>query len=179
MSILAKKQGAMRLIGYALIFLGAVLSLVFDLFLLNSCQLPFITLSIVIPWILFIFCEKFQKDLLMENYLYWFLFLVIYTFGLYFMGIRFCTSQTTLLPFIFLTTSNLMAWICWHVSISIYKIRKCIFLISGIYYCVISLIFRIIPLNINIIPLILIAGGMVVIILAELKMKKKGLLNYI
>ncbi len=179
MSILAKKQGAMRLIGYGLLFLGAVFTLVFDLVLLNSCQLPFVTLSILIPWIFFIFCEKLQKELLMDNYLYWFLFLVIYTFGLFLMGIITCTSQFTLLPFIFLTTSNIMAWICWHISISIYKIRKLIFIISGIYYCVISLIFRIIPLNISILPLILIAGGMVIIIVAELIMKKKGLLNYI
>ena len=179
MSILAKKEGAMRLIGYGLIFLGAVLSLIFDFVLLNSCLLPYITISIIIPWILFIISEKLQKELLMDNYRFWIFFLIFYTFGLYLLAIIFCTTQMTLFPFIFLTTSNLMAWICWHVSISIYKIRKRIFLISGTFYIVISLIFRIIPLKISIFPLILVFSGMIIIILAELKMKKKGLLNYI
>lgn len=179
MSILAKKEGAMRLAGYGLIFLGAIISLFLDFALLNYCALYFITISIIIPWIMFIFGEKLQKELIMDNFKYLIYFLILYTLGLYLIGIIFCTTQTTLLPFIFLTTSNLMAWICWHVSISIYKIRKYLFLISGIFYIIISIIYRVIPLITTTLPLILIVSGMGIIILAEYRMKKKGLLNYI
>jgi len=73
---------------------------------------------------------------------------------------------------------------CWHYALSIYKKEKLIFLLSGVISSIlvfikISIAILIIILLLAAISIILIILGIIAVIFAELRMKKKGLLNYV
>jgi hypothetical protein len=69
---------------------------------------------------------------------------------------------------------------CWHTSLSIYKKNKLIFIIGGFSSLVLIMLLWSSLKHVFIIGLSLTQlFGLLLIILAELIMKKKGLLNYI
>jgi hypothetical protein len=71
---------------------------------------------------------------------------------------------------------------CWHTSLSIYKKNKLIFIIGGFSSLVLIMLLWSSLKHVFIIGLSLLLTqlfGLLLIILAELIMKKKGLLNYI
>ena len=175
----------MRLVGSTLILIGFIFSIIIDIFLIFFCSLYYIDLAVIIPWIPFIISLKLENELVLENIQGFFTFLVMYSAGLIAIGVVLCTIQSLIFPFIFLIISNVLLLFCWHFSISIYKIKKLAFLICGISYCVVSLIFRSFPLILEggifsgLVSLVFVSAGMVLIIIAETQMRKKGLLNYI
>jgi hypothetical protein len=90
-----------------------------------------------------------------------------------------------MIKFVLIVSSNLLLIICWHFSLSIYKKKKLIFIFSGTGYCIITFILWLANfvsysfLVFILIPLVLVLIGILLIVVAELSMKKKGLLNYI
>ncbi|MFX1384224.1 MAG: hypothetical protein ACFFBP_17450, partial [Promethearchaeota archaeon] len=120
-----------------------------------------------------------------EKVLIFYIIIAIYSFII-------IVISTFIIPYVLgplqiaiLAISDILLIFCWHNALSIYKKEKIIFLIGGIGYLIISLIFRIssiiISLNLffKLVPIALVIFGIFLIIFAEIRMKKKGLLNYI
>ena len=183
MSIQGKKEGICRLTGTTLILIALVLSIFFNYFIINNLLLYLLFILIGIPpFILSIFL-KLEQDFIVKNSSKILLIIVTINITLIITAVFF--SSFLMIKFALIVSSNLLFVSCWHFSLSLYKKNKLIFIFSGLGYCIINLflLFANFILN-NLLfvilgPLLLALIGILLIILAELSMKKKGLLNYI
>ena len=169
MSILGKKEGICRLLGTTLILIGLILSIPFNYFILNNSLLYLLFILIGIPpFILSIFL-KLEQDFIVKNSSKILFIIVTINISLIITAVFF----------------NLLLISCWHLSLSLYKKNKLIFIFSGLGYCIINLFLWFANFILNnllvviLLPLLLALIGIMLIIVAELSMKKKGLLNYI
>jgi len=180
-SIKGKKEGLLRVLGMVLILISVLASIIFDFILLDLIAYV-ITIIVLIPWFLLIVVLKLEKDFFVDNMSKLFIGLGIYSAIIIIIGSIIGLSATLL--FIVAIISNILIIFCWHFALSIFKKEKIIFLIGGIGYCVLTTIFRVLlfiasNLLLGIAPLLLVALGIILIIIAEMRMKKKGLLNYV
>ncbi len=185
-NIQAKKESLMRILGMVLILFGLLITLILDyIFVMANLTLYLLILLIIIPWFLLIILLKLEKDFVVDNVIIFFIILCVYTIIIIFVAFSLSPNESTSLLFIMLVISDILLLICWHFAFSIYKKEKLIFLLCGIGYLIISAIFRVWPPVFNLIWIIklvpsgLVLLGIVSILFAELRMKKKGLLNYI
>jgi hypothetical protein len=184
-AIQAKKEGLMRIGGMVLILFGLILSIIFDSFLLNNVMLFSFVLLIVISWFVLIILLKLEKDFFVNNAVK--LSIILLALSVIFIIMDFFISSTdsNALYFAFLSISNILIVLSWHFALSIYKKQKIFFILGSVIFCIFTLIFRIGPLVIlfglflGLTPLLLVAFGICLIIIAEFRMKKKGFLNYI
>jgi len=183
MSIQGKKESICRLTGTTLILIGFVLSIPFNYFILNNSLLYLLFILIGIPpFILSIFL-KFEQDFIVKNSLK--ILFIIITINISLIIIAVFFNSFLMIIFALIVSSNLLLVSCWHFSLSIYKKRKLIFIFSGLGYCIINLFLWFTNFILNnlliviLLPLILALVGILLIIVAEFSMKKKGLLNYI
>jgi hypothetical protein len=181
-SIKGKKESLLRVLGMGLILIGLIASIIFDFFILST-TLYILTLVIFIPWFILIVLLKLEKDFFVDNMSK---FLIV--LGIFFVVIIIISmiiSPTNALVFVFLGISDILVLFCWHFALSIFKKEKLIFLLGGIIFSIITAIFRLsilitnIGLLLGVSSLLLIIIGMLAILLAEIRMKKKGLLNYV
>lgn len=182
MGIQAKGASLSRIVGMILILIGLILSFFFDFFIEISPFLIILLILIEVLWFTFSLCLKLERKFYIEHLYQIFLFLVGFSISLTLLGVLLNNLSSN--GFIFKIVSNLLIILCWHVCLSLYKNEKVIFLLSGFSYITLSLIYgiKILSLKIGgyaIIPLILIILGMLIIIISEILMKRKGLLNYI
>ena len=192
MSIQGKKEGTRRLKGSFLLLLTIIISISFDFFILNNSLLYLLFILICIPpFILSIFL-KLEQDFIVKHSPKILAIIAIIIISLVIIANIFIPSLMFL--FALVVSSNLLLISCWHFSLSLYKKHRLIFIFSGLGYCIIklflwfayfilniftySLLFHYLIVNI-LLPLILALIGILLIIVAELSMKKKGLLNYI
>ena len=180
-SIKGKKEGLLRVLGMVLILISVVASIIFDFFLLNL-TIYVLIMIVFIPWFILIVLLKLEKDFFVDNMSKLFIGLGIYSAIIIIIGT--IISIYGMLLFIAVIISNILIILCWHFALSIFKKEKLIFLIGGIGYCILTAIFRVIlfielNLILGIAPLLLVALGICLIIIAEMRMKKKGLLNYV
>jgi hypothetical protein len=185
MSLQAKKEGLLRLIGTALIIISFFPAIIFDLYvLLNTNSFIFDILTVVL-WILIVVCFKLEIDAIVDNVEKIIMPLLIYSLIMITAGAALSRGALASVSFIFLSISNVLFILCWQFSLSIYKKEKLAYLITGFGYIVITLLLRINALTTYLccfagpIPFILFIIGFSLIIVAEYSMKKKGLLNYI
>lgn len=185
MSIQAKKEGLLRLIGMICIVIAIGLNLIFD-FLITSCLPAYVILfSISIPWIAFIALMKLENEVIMEYLRYFYLFFIAYTIGLLIISRFACIPVGIYVNYLFIAGAYVLGLLTWHFSLSIFKIKKIVFLVFGIAYIVISLVFRMSLYNnagillFGIISIVFFSAGLGLVIFAEQIMKKKGLLNYV
>lgn len=180
-SIKGKKEGLLRVLGMVLILISVLASIIFDFFLLALITFV-LTIIVLIPWFVLIVLLKLEKDFFVDNMTKLFIGLGIYSAIIIIVGSIMGLSAELL--FIMAIISNILIMFCWHFALSIFKKEKLIFLIGGIGYCILTAMFRVllfIALNLllGIAPLLLVALGIILIIIAEMRMKKKGLLNYV
>ncbi len=180
-SIKGKKEGLLRVLGMVLILISILASIIFDFFLLALITFV-LTIIVLIPWFVLIVLLKLEKDFFVDNMAKLFIGLGIYSAIIIIMGL--IMGLSAVLLFITAMISNILIIFCWHFALSIFKKEKLIFLISGIGYCALTAIFRVllfIKLNLllGIVPLLLVGLGIILILIAEMRMKKKGLLNYV
>ena len=183
MSIQGKKEGICRLIGTTLIFIGLGLSIPFNYFILNNSLLYLLFILICIPpFILSVFL-KLEQDFIVKNSLK--ILFIIVTINISLIITAFFFSSFLMIAFALIVSSNLLLISCWHFSLSLYKKNKLIFIFSGLGYCIINLFLWFTNFVLNslffviLLSLLLVFIGITLIIVAELSMKKKGLLNYI
>ena len=183
MSIQGKKEGICRLTGTTLIFISLALSIVFNFFILNNLILYLILILINVPPLILSILLKLELDVITKNSLKFLFTISTIVISLIIVTIFFNSFLMT--KFVLIVSSNLLLTICWHFSLSIYKKKKIIFIFSGTGYCILSFIIWLANFVLHSIlvlilfPLVLVLIGIMLIIVAELSMKKKGLLNYI
>ena len=185
-NIQAKKESLMRILGMVLILFGLLITLILDyIFVMANFTLYLLILLIIIPWFLLIILLKLEKDFIVDHAIIFFFILCVYTIIIIFVALPFSPNELTSLLFIMLVISDILLLICWHFSFSIYKKEKLIFVLCGIGYLIITSTFRLLPIMIDLpwllklAPAALVLLGMILILFAEMKMRKKGLLNYI
>ena len=183
MSIKAKKLSLIRLFGAAIILISLFSSLFLDFFVLNNWLLFLLIIFFNLPWIILSFGLKFEINYMRNNLLKISIILGILSIIITIIGI--IIDLETFILFIVVLLSNFLLLICWHYSPSIYKKEKVWAIIGGISYAILTIIFI---LNIliylfgiltGLIPILLLVLGFFLILLTELIMKRKGLLNYV
>lgn len=183
MSIQGKKEGICRLTGTILIIISLAFSIIFNYFILNNSVLYLILILINVPPLILSILLKLELDVITKNSLKF-----IFTISTIFLCLIIVTiffNSFLMIKFVLIVSSNLLLISCWHFSLSIYKKKKLIFIFSGTGYCIIIFILWLANfvsysfLVFILIPLVLVLIGILLIIGAELSMKKKGLLNYI
>lgn len=178
MSLKAKRKTLLRIIGSVFILIGLILSIIYNL-LLNL--VPISVMLIIFPWIFLSTFLKLEFSLFVSNKNRIIIILIIYT-----IGIDLLTIIWNLLNFLNLfciTTLILALLICWHFSLSIYRKEKIYFILGGIIYIIITLSFRM-PIEFLyyielIIEIILVSFGIMMILVIEYLLYRKGYLNYI
>jgi len=181
-SIKGKKESLLRVLGMGLILIGIISSIIFD-FIILSMTLYVLALVIFIPWFVLIILLKLEKDFFIENMTKLVIILTIFSAVIIFISM--IINPATALLFVFLQISNILILFCWHFALSIFKKEKMIFLLGGIVFCIITALFRvftllaIIGIILGISSLLLIILGMLAVLFAEMRLKKKGLLNYV
>ena len=185
-NIQAKKESLMRILGMVLILFGLLITLILDyIFVIANLTLYLLILLIIIPWFLLIILLKLEKDFIVDHAIIFFIILCVYTIIIIFVALPLSPNESTSLLFIILVISDILLLICWHFAITIYKRLKLVFVLCGVCYLIITAMFRLLPIVISLpwllklVPPALVLLGMVLILFAEMKMKKKGLLNYI
>ena len=182
-NIKAKKETLMRLLGMVLILCGLLITLVVDIIFVISNIVLY--LLIIIPWFLLIILLKLEIDFVVDRTIIFFIILCVYTVIMSIVALLFSSSELGSILFIMLVISDILLLICWHFSISIFKKKKILSILCGFGYLIISSIYRLLPIMITW-PWLLSLGsaaivllGIVLILFAEMTMRKKGLLNYI
>lgn len=181
MSIRGKKEAFFRIIGSFLILLGFCLSIYFNFLALNNLFLYLASLLIIIPPFLTSIFLKLEQDAVVKNSTK---ILCVQAIVVITLNLIILATNSTLLSFrfIFIESSSLLLLSCWHFSLSIYIRNKVVFVISGIGSFALNIILWLnleYLLIISVILILTLFFGLLLIILAELIMKKKGLLNYI
>lgn len=178
MSIKAKKSTIIRIFGAILIFNGLILSVIFNFLVIKSFLGYSLWLILIIPWIIFIIALKLSNDLICNNFKLILYLLIIHSIILSIIAViwNLLIAMIVLLNFIL----NLLLLASWSVSLSIYKKKKILFLVSGFSYITGTLIFNLhVAFLGNLISIITVAGGIAIIVIIEYNMCKKGYLNYI
>ena len=184
MSIQGKKEGICRIVGSILILIGFILSLILDYFILNNLLLYLFVILIVVPPFLLSILLKLERDFIVNISSKLLLLLVIESIVL--SALIFAFFDIFLVIKFVMTVSSLLLLISsWHFSLSLYKRNKLIFVFGGLGYFILNISLWLVIFNLelvfifNLILLVFNLLGFLLITVAELKMKKKGLLNYI
>ena len=192
MIIQGKKEGFRRLKGSIILFFVIFVSISFDYFILNNPILYLLFILICIPPFLLSIFLKLEQDFIVKHSSKILDSIAIIIISLIITAVFFVPSLMIL--FVLVVSSNLLLIICWHFSLSLYKKHRLIFIYSGSGYCIINLFLWFAHFFLNIISysmlfyqilviillqLFLALIGILLIVVAELSMKKKGLLNYI
>ena len=181
MSIHGKKEGFFRILGSFLILLSLILSVLFKILVINNFLFLLFFIMLLLPSFLLSVLLKLEQDIFVKN-LRIFLLLLTAMNIVASIIVPFICSAILAIKFVLFECSDLLLLCCWHFSLSLYKNRKIIFLLSGILsFCVNSILWisfgNIIVMITFLVPTLIL--GICLIIFAELSMKKKGLLNYI
>jgi len=181
-SIKGKKESLLRVLGMVLILFGVLASIIFDFFIIDT-GLYILTVLAFLPWFFLIVLLKLEKDFFVENMAKFFIALSIYSVVIIIIGVI-GASPALVILFIILVISNILIIFCWHYALSIFKKEKMIFLIGGIGYCVLAIIFKmslflLLGIILGLAPILFVILGIFLIIIAEMRMKRKGLLNYV
>lgn len=181
MSIKAKGRASLRVFASLVILVGLILSIFLNIMLVNDIIGNLIFIMIIIPWFLFSIVLKIELNFFINNIKKVAIGLTIYSVSVEFISL--ILSWSIFATVIIITSLNLLLLLCWHFSLSIYKLKKQIFLVSGLGYIIgtfwmnlliISTINDVIVFN-----MIFILLGLILILGIEYNLRKIGYLNYI
>jgi len=178
MSLQAKKEGILRIIGMILIIISFPITIWFDFHAIPNVLTYIFEILTIILWLFIVLCFKLEVEAIIGNMERIFMPLLIYSIIMITSGATVTVDLVQSVSFIFIVVSSVMCLLCWHFSLSIYKREKKAYIGTGITFIIFTLLFRM-QVLLMLIPLILFIAGFSLIILAEYTMKKKGMLNYI
>ncbi len=185
MGVLAKREIYIRFIGLFFFLLGLIFSAVSDFFLFQDKLIFILLLIINLVIFSFIVCLKLELNFIRENFLRSFIIICVFIITIFIVSLDYILRKALCVEFIFILGSNILIFISWHYSISIYKKKKLIFIFGFIIYVFITFFLRLrklidqIGLIMSLLPLILIISGVTVILLTEISMIRRGLLKFI
>jgi hypothetical protein len=181
MSIRGKKEGFFRILGSFLILVSLILSVLFKLLAISNLLVFLLLILLVLPSFLYSVLLKLEQDFFVKNSTI-ILFILVFVGLIINIVVFFMWDLSLIIIFVLFECSDLLIINCWHYSLSIYKRRKIVFALSGLFSFVLNCIIwlylgEIIVIVVFLIPTLIL--GILLIIFAELRMRKKGLLNYI
>ncbi|MFX0074381.1 MAG: hypothetical protein ACFE96_02990 [Candidatus Hermodarchaeota archaeon] len=181
MSIRGKKEGFFRILGSFLILMSLILSVLFKLLAINNLLVFLLLNLLVLPLFLLSVLLKLEQDFFVKKWITILLFLAVVDVIINIV-VFFSYNLSLFIKFVLFECSDLLLIICWHDSLSLYKKRKIVFALSGFFSFVLNCIIwfslgNIIFIFVFLMPTLIL--GILLIIIAELRMRKKGLLNYI
>ena len=185
MSILAKKESLLRIFGSILILFAVLFTLIIDMLSLESEFDRFFMMAAIVPLIIIVVCFKLEWSLIRNNAIQFTVLFLLYLSTIIIIHIYLTINLGYILRFLIILLSNIFLILSWHFSLSIYKKQKIIFVISGVINILLTTFFKLNSLIAqfgiltSFFPIFLAIGGISLIIIIELNMKKKGLLNYI
>ena len=178
MSLKAKRKTVIRIFGSILILIGLILSIIYNL-LLNI--VPIQVTLIIAPWIFICTLLKLEFSLAVSNKKMIILIISIYTIGIYILTMVWNTLN--FLNLFCITITILALLVCWHFSLSVYRKEKIYFIVGGATYIMFTFFYRIhleFLFNIELmIEVIFVSFGMILILLIEYLLYRKGYLHYI
>jgi len=185
MGILAKREMFFRFIGAIIFLLGFIISIILDIYLIKTLLSSIALVLIILFLFSFILCLKFELRFIRENYTISSISIVICLIILMTIGFIDSFLKSRDLVFLFISSSNILIIISWHYSLALYKKKKLISIMGYILYSTITTFLRVrkyysqFGLILSFIPLTLITCGVLIILITEIRMKRKGLLNYL
>jgi len=184
MSVKGKSYFSIRILGMILLFLVFLAQFMSDLILIDGLWEKIILFMNIIPWLFIYLALKLEFSFIPSYKLFLFLILIIYSLFMNLMLFIGLLSLSKLKYIIFSSLVEIFLLTSWNFSLTIYKKKKLIFIISSFIssiFIVIGVIFYLSIPNwiFNIINLFLYIIGIVLIVFSEYKLKKKGFLNYI
>ena len=184
MSIKGKKEGIYRISGSIILLISLILAMLLGLLSLNNLLLSMLLILITIPPFVLSILLKLEQDFFVNNAKRFLFLLLIENIAVNSIIIAFYNIFVALATVI-TSSSIIILLICWHFSLSIYKKNKILFFICGVSYFILQFLILLGSISIshlfifNLTLLISVSLGLLLIISAELIMKKKGWLNYI
>jgi len=184
MSIKGKKEGIYRILGSIILLISLILAMLLGFLTLNNLFLSMSLILITIPPLVLSILLKLEQDFFVNNAKRFLFLLLIENIVVNTIIIAFYNISVALTTVI-TSSSIILLIICWHYSLSIYKRNKIIFFICGVTYSILQFLILLGNISIshlfifNLTLLISVSLGLLLIISAELIMKKKGWLNYI
>jgi len=181
MSIKAKGRTLIRVIGAIIILIGFITALLFS-YVFHSNLISYLSIvCIILPWFLFSIFLKLELDYFNNHLKIISIILLIYSIGMIIITVFWNLSNAINVIFISLAFFALL--FCWHFSLSLYRKQKIYFLLSGIFYIGVILLFNIqISIQFALIYTLNIAtvvAGMLMILIVELNLRKNGYMRYI
>ncbi|TFG21908.1 MAG: hypothetical protein EU532_14795 [Promethearchaeota archaeon] len=178
MGIKAKKSAILRFTGSILILIGLMISLIFRILFLDNTIGSIIWILLNLPWIMVSFLLKLSIDFVSNNSKKILLFLIIYSSLILLVLIMWNVLIAATVVFNFIL--SLLSLTSWYFCLSLYKKRKIVFLLSGIFYVSGSIFLNLKNDFLGTILSICIVGlGIVLILIIEFNLRKKGYMNYI
>ncbi len=180
MAIKARGRATLRVVGSAIILIGLVISIFLNYLFIKNIIFNLITIAILLPWLLMSILLKFELNFFKNNLKNGILVLIIYSILMFTMLIIWSWSNIVII--LIVNFLNFLLLICWHFSLSIFKKKKIIFLISGLGYTIGIIWISVIMLSeihlILTINMIIIFSGLILILGIEYNLQKLGYLNY-
>ena len=178
MGIRAKRQFISRIIGFSVILIGIIISIVFDFFILDPLSFIYSFLPLLIL-LLFILSLKFEVQFIRENYTISAIIMITGVIIFCIMGLIQSFIEPIHIVYLLNTSSNILIVISWHYSLTIYKKKKLITIGGYILYSFLTVSLRLYTFNtliglfLSLLPFILRSCGQVIILITEIRMKKK------
>ncbi len=181
MGIVGKKQSFCRFLGWLIILIGFIFTLIIDSFYLAN---PLFIIGLILIILLAFVTLKFPHDLIKNHRLLFGVisFTVVMIFNI--VIFPFTDSQEYFIKYIPTIIANISLFLTWHYTLSIKKKEKIAYVILFLIYLILSICFKLGLLigqcNIYIlIPNLITISGFACNFIAETSMRKKGLMKYI
>lgn len=181
MGIVGKKQSICRFLGWLIILIGFIFTLIIDSFYLAN---PLIIIGLLLIILLAFVTLKFPYDLIKNHRL--FFCVISFTVDIIFNIIifPFTDSQEYFIKYIPIIIANVLLFLTWHFTLSIKKKEKIAYVILFLTYLILSICFKfdflITQFNFYLfIPIMVTIVGFACNFIAETSMRKKGLMKYI
>ncbi len=181
MGIVGKKQSVCRFLGWFIILIGFIFTLIIDSFYLAN---PLFIIGLILIILLAFVTLKFPYDLIKNHRL--FFGVITFTAAMIFNIIifPFTNNQEYFIKYIPIIIANVLLFLTWHYALSIKKKEKIAYVILFLTYLILSICFKLDLLigQFNIytfIPILIIIAGFACNFIAETSMRKKGLMIYI
>jgi hypothetical protein len=184
MSIKGKTESISRLVGSILILISIVLEICLGFLILNNLLISLMLVLITAPPFMLSILLKVEQDFLVKNATKFLSLLLLEIIVLDILIFVFFSSPLTI-KFYLVSSSILLLIMSWHTSLSLYKIKKFIFFLCSFGYFISntliwlnSIIFPYLSIT-NLIFKLIVLLGIFLIVIAELRMKRKGWLKYL
>ncbi|MHA1105267.1 MAG: hypothetical protein ACTSPN_06040 [Promethearchaeota archaeon] len=187
MSIKGKVETIIRLIGSTIILISIILSILANFLIIHDVILFVLYLIFTLALLSMSIMKKTEQGFFIKYNLVFLIVTLFLSLILILVGYIYHFNENlgfNLFSLYFISIlSSILIIACWHYSLSIYKIKKYYFTISGIANIILNLFSFTVSMSNNalfiILPTLLILISLLLILISEYVMKKKGYLNYI